>query len=176
MSGFTWPHFPPGFAGLARIIAGQQLSTRAAATIWDRVLTACGEPEPESYLALPEDALRAAGLSRQKIGYIRGLAEAVLSGALRPQDFAAMDDAGVEAAITALKGFGPWSAQMALMFGLARPDVWPAGDLGIQTGMQRYLGLAARPGFEETRGHGDRFAPRRTAASLLLWSLKDAGK
>ncbi|MDX1625650.1 MAG: DNA-3-methyladenine glycosylase 2 family protein [Wenzhouxiangellaceae bacterium] len=158
------------FATLLRIIVGQQLSVKAAATIFGRVeATLGGRLEPRRLLALDDAELRAAGLSGQKVRYARGLAEAVLSGALDPPALAALDDEDVVEAVTALKGFGRWSAQMFLMFALGRPDVWPAGDLGVQVALQRLKRLEARPTPAESEALAAPWTPWRSAAALFLW-------
>lgn len=160
-----------GFPGLVRIIVGQQVSTRAAASLWARFSAAVPDVAPGAIMARADDDLRALGLSRQKVAYIRNLAAAVTAGALDIEALADMPDTDVTAEITALKGMGPWSAQMYLMFGLARPDIWSPGDLGIREGLRRYLGRDERPEAGEATGYGDRFRPYRTAASLLLWRM-----
>ena len=174
-----WRYAAPGMPSLIRIVIGQQVSTAAAVALWNKFQAQAGGVTPDEVLALDDDTLRACGLSRQKIGYVRGLAEAVRGGHMEPDGFHALDNDAVAAAITGLKGFGRWSADMYLMFSLARPDIWPAGDLGIQNGLQKYLGLATRPDEAQTREEGTRFAPHHTAASVLLWHMaatKDAGK
>jgi DNA-3-methyladenine glycosylase II len=172
LNSFVWPYMGPGFPGLVRIVIGQQVSTAAAASMWQKFQTGVGDVTPRAIMALSEEQMKAFGLSRQKISYITLLAKATADRSLKLDGFGNMDDAAVTAAITALKGLGPWSAQMYLMFGLGRPDVWPAGDLGIQEGLRKYLNAATRPGVMETLLEGKRFAPHRTAASLLLWHIK----
>jgi len=161
-----------GFPALLRIIVGQQLSTKAAATIWRRLEIAMnGAPDPAGLLALEDAALRAAGLSRAKVLYARGLAEAVLEGRLDPAGLAALPDDETQSAITALKGFGPWSANMYLMFALGRPDIWPADDLGVREGLRRIRRLDARPTVTETRALGEDWTPHRSAAAMLCWHI-----
>ncbi len=172
---FGWHYTGPGFPGLVRIVIGQQVSTSAAASMWQRFQDGVGDVTPQAVMALNEEQMKSFGLSRQKIAYITLLAQAVHGKTLKLDSFGKMDDDAVTAAITALKGLGPWSAQMYLMFGLGRPDVWPAGDLGIQEGLRKYLNAATRPGIMETLLEGKRFAPHRTAAALLLWHIKGLG-
>ena len=174
LSNFEWPYFGPGFSGLCRIVCGQQVSTGAAKAIWERFASLCGDVSPARVLALSHEDMRGAGLSGQKVKYITGLAQAIQEGAFDPAALGELDDEGVMAAVMALKGFGLWSAEIYLMFCLARPDVWPAGDLGIQVGLQKYLSAEERPDEVRTRKEGALFAPHRTAASLLLWHLKAA--
>lgn len=168
---FTWPYVGPGFDGLVRIVIGQQVSTAAANAIWSRFSSAIA-PTPEDLSAADDATLRGLGLSAAKAAAIRGLAHAVLDGVFTPEDMPAHSNDAITAAITAMKGFGPWSAQMYLMFGLARPDIWAPGDLGIRTGLQYYLGRDERPDIEETAAAESRFTPHQTAASLLLWQMK----
>ncbi len=168
---FNWAYIGPGFSGLVRIVVGQQVSTAAAQSIWLRVQDGVSIT-PRSIAKTPEDDLRALGLSRAKVTTIKGLAEAVSKKHFDPESMEKLDDDAVFQAITAMKGFGPWSAQMFLMFGLARPDIWSPGDLGIQYGLQYYMKAKERPDAEQTKKAGQKFAPHRTAASLLLWHLK----
>jgi len=172
MSEMGWPYMGPGFPGLARIIVGQQVSMQAAQTIWARVEKSLPCVTPNAILALKDEDMRALGLSYQKASYIRNLAQAVRDGAFNPDALEQASDEEVFAAVTALKGLGGWSAQMYLMFGLARPDIWAPGDLGIQEGLKVYLRKKERPLPEQALKHGARFAPYRTAACLLLWRLK----
>lgn len=164
-----------GIAGLLRIVIGQQVSTAAARSLWGKFNDRFDPYDTAAILAAADEDLRACGLSRQKIGYIRGLASAIQNQDIVPESWYAKDSEAVIAEITALKGFGLWSAQMFLMFNLARPDIWPHGDLGIQSGVQLYLDLPTRPTEKETKTHGALFKGRETAAALLLWSLKDGG-
>lgn len=166
-------HRPCSYEAFARTIVGQQLSTKAAATIWGRVQLLADPFEPKKVLKLQDSVLRAAGLSGQKVVYLRGLSEAVLSKAFEPEKLEKLSDAEVIEAITALKGFGRWSAEMVLMFALVRPDVFSGGDLGLREGLKRVLKLPERPTEKESVVLAARWAGHRTAASLLLWhSLK----
>ena len=160
----------PSYEHFLRIIAGQQLSVKAAATIYGRLEEALEHaPEPDRLLALDDERLRAIGLSRQKIGYARGLSEAVLSGELVPAALADLPDDEVIERITRLKGFGRWSAEMFLLFALGRPDVWPADDLGIQAGVQRLKNMRSRPDAKKTEAVGRRWRPYRGAAAIFVW-------
>lgn len=172
MKELNWPYYGAGFSGLVRIVIGQQISTHAATALWNRFVDNVYTVSPNSILVLKDDDMRAIGLSHQKAKYIRGLAASVKAGEFDPDALKDLSDDDVADAIIALHGFGAWSAEMYLMFCLARPDIWPAGDLGIQTGLQRYLGLKERPDVARTRKEGKRFADHRTAASILLWYLK----
>ncbi len=172
----TREYIGPGFAGLVRIVIGQQVSTAAAAALWKRFESRIPNVTPNAVLVLTQDELREMGLSRQKAGYISALAGAVNDGRFDPLALEHHSDEKIYDAITALKGFGNWSAEMFLIFGLARPDVWPAGDLGVQEGLRLYLDVKKRPDFEATQKAGERFCPYRSAAALLLWHLKGVGK
>ena len=163
---------PADLRTLARIIVGQQVSARAAATIWERLEAAAGGAvTAQTILGLDDEALRRAGLSRQKRRYLRALAEAVAAGRLDPGALGDLPDEEVIAALTALPGFGVWSAQMYLIFALARPDVWPAADLGVRSGLQLILGLAARPQLHEADTLAEPFRPLRSALALLAWHV-----
>ena len=160
------------FESLARIVMGQQLSVKAAATIAQRVdETVGGVLQPESLLATAPDKLRAAGLSRQKIGYLQSLAEAVISGDLPIETLPALTDEQVEAAITAVRGFGRWSAHMYMMFSLGRPDIWPSGDLAVRVGFGRMMGWKDRPDEKKVIDEGSAFSPYRSALALLCWQF-----
>ncbi len=171
---FSWPHMGPGFATLTRIVLGQQVSTKAADSLWQKFSGALGRVDPTQVLSLSDEAFQSLGVSRQKTSYIRGLSKAVQSESLNIEYLNEQPDEVVYETLTALKGFGRWSAEMYLMFGLARPDVWAPADLGIREGMRLYLNLPERPSAERTQEEGARFAPYRTAASLLLWKMKDS--
>ena len=118
--------------------------------------------------AAPE-TLRAAGLSQQKTGYLQSLAEAVISGSLVLDALPRQSDEEVEAAITAIRGFGRWSAHMYMMFALGRPDIWPSGDLAVRVGFGRMMGWRDRPTEQTVIAEGAAFAPHRSALALLCW-------
>ena len=160
---------PPSFEHLLRIIVGQQLSVKAAATIYGRLEGALGKVAPKKYLARTDEELRALGLSRQKISYGRGLSEAVLSGSLKPMALSQLPDHEVMEIITSLKGFGRWSGEMFLLFSLGRPDVWPADDLGIQAALHKLKNMRKRPDQEKTDAIGKPWRPYRGAAAVFLW-------
>jgi DNA-3-methyladenine glycosylase II len=141
--------------------------------MWNKFNEGVIDVSPNTVLALKDEDMRKFGLSYQKAKYIRGLAQAINEKVFDPAKLAELSDEEVSSAITLLKGFGSWSAHMYLMFGLARPDIWAPGDLGIQMGVQRYFKLKERPDPKKTEKLGEKFAPHRTAASLLLWHLKD---
>jgi DNA-3-methyladenine glycosylase II len=174
-------HEPPGprrpgvdFAGLARIIVGQQLSGKAADAVWARFTASLGEVVPERAAALSIEELRAAGLSRQKAGYVADLAAKMLTSEFDPTRWPAMNEVDVTAEIVSVKGLGPWTADMVLMFSLGRPDVLPVGDLGIRKGIQRLLGAEALPDPETMRAVAEPWRPWRTVACHYLWRSLDA--
>jgi 3-methyladenine DNA glycosylase/8-oxoguanine DNA glycosylase len=162
------------FASLVRAILSQQLSSKAAETIYQRVVLLAGGLEamtPEAVLALDVDALRACGVSRPKISYLRDLAGRVADGRL---DLHALDtepDEAVIEAITAVKGLGRWSAEMFLMFRLNRPDIFPVGDLGIVKGMQHVLGMKRRPAPRTMLRAAEAWRPYRSVAAWYLWRI-----
>lgn len=158
-----------GHATLLRTIVGQQVSVAAAASVWNRLETLLGpEMEPRRLLDASFDELRACGLSRQKQGYARSLCELVASGEIDFDSLPADDEVAI-AELTRIKGIGRWSAEIYLLFAEGRPDIWPAGDLGVQAGLQRLLGLAERPGEKETRALAEQWRPHRGAAAIFTW-------
>ena len=159
-----------GFQTFMRVIVGQQLSVKAAATIRDRVEALLDDPSnPDSYDRVSDEDLRAAGLSRQKIGYARSLVDTVRDGTLDVEALKHMPDEDAIKAITAVKGLGVWSAHMYLMFSLGRPDIWPVGDLAVRVGAGRIIGLDERPTEKEASIIGERWKPHRSAIALLSW-------
>lgn len=165
-----WRTRPAGFPGLLAAIVGQQISNRAAAAIWSRVVALLPDPPcPRAFLALSDTALRSAGLSRPKIAYARGLAEAVATGRFDPEGLARLPDEEAIAAIAALKGFGRWSAEIYLLFALGRRDVFPAADLALAASLADLYGLARRPDERALRALAAPWAPYRGLAARLLW-------
>jgi len=160
---------PPGFATLLRIVTAQQVSTHAAAAIWRRLEDRLGEVTPMAVLAAPPDDLRAAGLSARKVAYAIGLAEALADGRLDLAALERMDDEAAVAAITALRGFGRWSAEIYLLFALGRADVFPADDLALRLGLQRLKGAADRLEAKAARALVEPWAPQRGCGAILLW-------
>lgn len=160
------------FLALARIVTGQQVSTAAARTIWGRVLDAFeGRPTPETVAAEgAEEKLRAAGLSGRKASYVIGIAEAIVSGELRPHELDELSDEEVTETLVALKGLGRWSAEMFLIFDLGRPDVFSGGDLGLRHGIRIAYGLDEPPSPAEAVEIAERWSPHRSLACLYLWA------
>ncbi len=167
-----WKKQPDGFEGLVCIILGQQVSVAAAAHMAARLRVACPKLTPKNFMKLDAAALRAIGFSRQKIVYCRDLATRMIAKKFKPADLLEMSEEEAMAALVDLKGIGPWSAEIYLMFCIGKGDIWPAGDLGLQAGLQRLLNLKTRPGLEKTRKMGGTWAPHRTAASLIVWSSR----
>jgi DNA-3-methyladenine glycosylase II len=163
------------FAALARSIVYQQLSSKAAGTIYGRFTTAVGrrQPNPQSILEADPDSLRAAGLSRQKAAYIIDLAGKVDSGALSLRRLRFLDDEEVIEQLTQVKGIGRWTAHMFLMFHLGRLDVLPIGDLGIRSGFRDAYGLGELPDAAKMEGIAAPWAPYRSIGSWYLWRSQD---
>lgn len=176
LDNFAWNPAGPMFGELIETIVGQQVSTAAARSMTKRLKEQVGTLTLKNMKKQSDDDLRACGMSRPKISYMRGLIEAIEARQFDPDILHKLDDADVVSHITSLRGMGPWSAQMILMFTLARPDIWPAGDLGIRSGVQLYRRAKERPDIAATEKFGNKFKGRRTAAALLLWKLKDTPK
>jgi DNA-3-methyladenine glycosylase II len=168
-------HEPDLWRSLVDAIVSQQLSIRAAATIVGRVAATSsnGFPTPEEILALEEEVLRTCGLSRAKVAYVRDLARRWLDGSLDPDRIPDLEDEAIIAELTQVKGIGRWTAEMALIFTLRRPDVLPVDDLGFRTAVQRAYGMDMRPKAAELRALAEPWRPFRSIATLYLWrSLK----
>jgi DNA-3-methyladenine glycosylase II len=166
---------PDAFIALVRAIVGQQLSTKAARSIWARVLERFGgeEPTPAQLLEVRADRLRRAGLSRAKVAYLRDLAERVLDGRLDLAGLPQLSDEDVVAELTEIKGIGRWTAEMFLMFHLARPDVISTGDLGLRRAIQIEYGLDELPGPTDFERIAEPWRPHRTLGCLYLWRSLD---
>jgi DNA-3-methyladenine glycosylase II len=164
------------YGALVRAIVGQQLSTKAARTIYGRLTERYGgrTPTPAELIADDLDELRiAAGLSRAKASYLRSLAQHVISGELELERLDEMPDAEVAAKLVAVKGLGQWTADMFLMFHLQRPDVLPVGDLGIRRAVERAYGLPALPDPAQLTQIAAPWRPHRTLACRYLWRSLD---
>ncbi|MFN8113832.1 MAG: DNA-3-methyladenine glycosylase [Solirubrobacterales bacterium] len=172
-----WSRMEDRFLALLRIIVGQQVSTAAAETVWGRVLEAFdGLPTPENVSAPEgEQLLRDAGLSGRKASYAAGIAQSVAAGELRLDELDEMEDAEVIETLVALRGIGPWSAEMFLLFDLGRPDVFSGGDLGLREGIRIALELEEAPTPEEAVAIAERWSPHRSLACLYLWAAVHAG-
>jgi DNA-3-methyladenine glycosylase II len=159
------------YGALLRAIVGQQLSTKAARTIYLRVLDLFGgaTPSPEQLLEAKEEDLRACGLSGRKTEYVRDLAAHVLSGELELDRLQELSDKEAIAEIVAVRGLGQWTAEMFLLFHLQRPDVLSGGDLGIRKAIQVEYGLEEMPAPKRVLEIGEPWRPHRSLASLYLW-------
>ena len=165
----------PGYATLLRTIVGQQVSVAAAASVWNKLEALLGKGcSPEKLIAQDFDALRACGLSRQKQGYARSLAELVITGAL-PLDALPTDDEEAITYLTQVKGIGRWSAEIYQLFAEGRTDIWPAGDLAVQEGVGRLLKMEARPSEKDIREIAENWRPHRGAAAIFTWHIYAAG-
>lgn len=159
----------PGAHTLLRTIVGQQVSVAAARSMWSKLEAAYGSPpDLAAILKAGDEELRAAGISRQKAGYARSLAELVLTDEL---DLGSLprDDEEAIAHLVKVKGIGRWSAEIYLLFAEGRPDVWPAGDLAVQIEIGRLMGLDEKPTEKRLRKLGERWRPHRGAAAILAW-------
>src|SRR6476659_9038205 len=158
-----------GAQTLLRTIVGQQVSVAAARSMWAKLEAAFGSPpDLHKLLAASDEDLRAAGMSRQKSGYIRSLAELVISGELDLEKLPADDEEAV-ALLTKIKGIGRWSAEIYLLFAEGRADVFPAGDLAVMIELGRLMGLAERPSEKQLRELAEPWRPYRGAAAVLAW-------
>ena len=158
-----------GFAGMAKVITGQQVSVASANAIWGRFELLPGALDPATYLSLTEEQVRATGFSGSKFRTVRAIAEAVVDGML---DFDHLETLPAEEAVRYLvahKGIGPWTAEVYLMFCAGHPDVFPAGDLALLKAVQHGLGLDARPAIKDMIGIAASWTPHRSAAALLFW-------
>ncbi len=160
---------PTGFPGLLRLIVAQQVSVASASAIMGRLTQRLPRLTPAAFLALPESEHRAVGLSRAKSRYALSLAEAMQARRLTHRGLQGLDDEAATAAITALPGFGRWSAECYLLFAMRRPDVMPAGDLALQAAVTRLKGLPARSSEKALRDLAENWAPHRSAAARFLW-------
>lgn len=171
-----WRTRPAGFAGLTRIIAYQQLSTKAAATIWGRVEARLGEVTPLALEQAGEDDLRACGLSRPKVAHLKSITEAVRTGRLDLDRVAVSDDETARAELVAVKGIGPWTADVYLMFCLGRLDVFPLGDLGLIEAFRQLSDAEERLPAKAFQLHADLWRPYRAVAAALLWGYINAAR
>ncbi len=160
---------PPGAVTLLRTIVGQQVSVAAARSMWNKLEAAFGSPpDLNKLLAASDEELRAAGMSRQKSGYIRSLADLVISGELDLENLPEDDEEAI-ALLTKIKGIGRWSAEIYLLFAEGRADVFPAGDLAVMIELGRLMGLADKPSEKQLRELAEAWRPYRGAAAVLAW-------
>jgi DNA-3-methyladenine glycosylase II len=169
------PVQPDGFTYLARTLIGQQLSVKAAGTIFQRIERLCGGITPDSFLSVAEESLRSAGLSKNKLGYIRNAAEQTKEGVLNFQAFADMEDEEVVRLLTSVKGIGRWTAEMFLIFYLGRQDVISFGDRGLNRAAEWLYATENSSGSSPLlRKHLD-WKPYNTLVSLYLWEAINVG-
>jgi DNA-3-methyladenine glycosylase II len=167
---------PPGFEGLAWIIVGQQVSTASAAAIWGRLRAILEPATPKTFLRLPDEDLRAAGLSAGKVRTIRAAAVEIVEGRLpldRLHDLPAEEAHGL---LTRVKGIGPWTADIYLLFCLGHPDAFPSGDLAVQEAARLAYGLEERPDARALTALAERWRPWRGIAAKVLWAYYRAAK
>lgn len=163
-------HRPRGYNALLRTLIAQQISVHAARSIYARLEAGLGNLEtPETLLAADDELLRSFGLSRPKIVYARSLAEAVASGRLDFDALQRMEDEEAIAALSSVKGFGRWSAEIYLLFAEGRPDIWPADDLALQEALRRLAKLNERPKAKATRLLAEQWRPHRGAMAIFGW-------
>ena len=167
------------FTTLARAIVGQQISVKAAQSIWNRLVDAAdgtGESvtlPPLRLSRMRTPTLRRVGLSERKAEYLRDLARHFVTGRLDPSDWPAMDDEALIAALTDVKGIGRWTAEMFLMFHELRADILPVDDIGLQNAMARHYFDGTRPAVAQMREHAQRWQPFRSVATWYLWRSLD---
>lgn len=161
------------FETLARAIVGQQISVKAAQSVWNKTVAAVIKITPENILAASDETLRAAGLSRQKIVYLRDLAAHFASGKIKPRRWHNMSDDAVIAELCDVKGIGRWTAEMFLIFYLMRPNVWPVDDIGLIRAVEKHYYAGARITKQQVREHLELYAPWATVATWYLWRSLD---
>lgn len=168
------PRAEQRFATLANAIASQQLNGRAAATIWGRLVDVVGEPfSAETVRSVPVTDLRSAGLSGSKAASLLDLADHVADGRIQLMNIGRLGDDAVIEHLTKVRGIGPWTAQMFLMFSLRRLDVWPTGDYGVRTGFGRAYQGGRTPTARELESLGENFRPFRSVAAWYCWKAAD---
>jgi len=161
------------FQTLARSIVGQQISVKAAQTVWDRFAATMQRVSPIQVTALSDEAMRASGLSRQKVAYLRDLAVHFATGELSPRRWARMNDERVIEDLTRVKGLGRWTVEMFLIFHLMRPDVLPVGDLGLQRAMEKHYNDGDELTRDDMREIGELWRPWSSVATWYLWRSLD---
>jgi DNA-3-methyladenine glycosylase II len=163
-----------GFEALMSIITNQQLSTAAADTIFARLKAAVAPFTPEQMLAARAETLRASGLSAPKQKHMKAVAAAIMDGSLDLRRVRKMHDDRAREHLTAVKGIGPWTADIYLMTSLGRADIWPAGDVGLQAAIHRALKLRRRPNEKQMEKLSANWRPWRTVAARMFWIHEDA--
>ena len=161
------------FVTLLRSIIGQQISVKAADSVWARFLAALPAVTPVALLAMEAETLRGCGLSVRKVEYVVDLARHFVSGQIRTDRWSTMSDAEITAELTAVRGIGVWTAEMFLIFNQLRPDVFPLDDLGLQKAVAIHYYAGERPGRRLLAEHGERWRPWRSVATWYLWRSLD---
>lgn len=161
------------FQTLARAIVGQQISVKAAQSVWNKTVAAVGKVTPEAVLAASDETLRAAGLSRQKIVYLRDLSTHFMSGKIKPRRWRTLSDEDIINELCDVKGIGRWTAEMFLIFYLMRPNVWPIDDIGLIRAVEKHYFASERITKQQVREHLELFAPWATVATWYLWRSLD---
>ncbi|MCS6761567.1 MAG: DNA-3-methyladenine glycosylase [Candidatus Devosia symbiotica] len=163
------PITEPGFAGIAKVVCGQQVSVASAGAIWNRFSQLPGALDPVHYLTLSEEAVRGSGFSRSKFTTVRAIAIAIAEGTLNFSHLETLPASEAVAYLCAHKGIGPWTAEVYLIFCAGHPDVFPAGDLALLKAVQHGLRLDARPTIKNMITIAQTWAPHRSVAALLFW-------
>src|SRR3954464_4713115 len=161
------------FLTLARAIVGQQISVKAAQSVWDRLALCVGEVTPQGVLAKPRPQLRACGLSDRKTEYIADLAQHFADGAIHVHRWSQMSDEDIIAELVDVRGIGRWTAEMFLMFNLLRPDVFPLDDLGLQKGISVSYFKGRKVSLKRMKALGETWRPWRSVATWYLWRSLD---
>lgn len=161
------------FQTLFRSIVGQQISVKAADSVWTRVCAAVTETTPEAVLSVSVEGLRDCGLSQRKAEYARDLAAHFVSGRIHARDWPKMADEAVIAELTAVRGIGRWTAEMFLIFNLMRPDVFPVDDIGLQKAVWQHYFSGEKQPLGVLRAQGEQWGPWRTVATWYLWRSLD---
>jgi DNA-3-methyladenine glycosylase II len=164
-----WRRRSPGFPGLLQAIVAQMISNQAAAAIWSRLRAIPGALDPATLMDLPDDTLRAAGLSRPKVIHARALATAFLDGTLSADRIALLDDEAAIVIIGSIKGMGRWTAEIYLLFALDRLDIFPSGDIALAAAVADLKALPARPNPKALKELATAWQPVRSLAARLLW-------
>lgn len=159
----------PGFSTLVHIILEQQVSLASAQAAYNRLQTRCSPLIPEQFLKLTDVELKQIGFSRQKTRYGRALASAILDKTLDLNSLSTLNDQAVREQLMQVKGIGVWTANIYLLMALKRPDIWPKGDLALQTAIQQLKGLTQRPNSDEAQIMSEVWRPWRAVAARLLW-------
>ncbi len=158
-----------GFATLVKIVLEQQVSLASAAAAYANLATAIDPVEPRSFLTLEDATLKEIGFSKQKAGYCRGIAAGLVDGSLDLGQLSTMDDSAARNYLTAIRGIGPWTAEVYLLFALQRPDVWPNGDRALVVSMAENLQLDEVPSYDAALEMARVWSPWRSVAARMLW-------